>query len=61
MAKSLTSRVEKSRWRRPAGLSGTLGIIGFSGGCLRAALAVLMIGLVLMGGVPFGSVGAGWA
>ena len=61
MAKSLTSRVVQSRRRRPAGLSGTLGIIGFSGGGLRAALALLMIGLVLMGGVPFGSVEAGWA
>ncbi len=61
MAKSLTNRVVQSRRRRPAGLSGTLGIIGFSGGCLRAALALLMIGLVLMGGVPLGSVDAGWA
>ncbi len=58
MAKSLTSRVVQSRRRRPAGLSG---IIAFSGGYLRAALVLLMIGLVLLGGVPFGSVEAGWA
>ncbi len=61
MATSITTRGAQSRRRRQAGLSGTLGIIGVSGGGLRAVLVLLTIGNVLLCGVPFGSVDAGWA
>lgn len=61
MAKSITNRGTQSRRRRQAGLSGTLGIIGVSGGSLRAVLVLLTLGNVLLCGVPFGSVEAGWA
>ncbi len=61
MAKSITNRGTQSRRRRQAGLNGTLGIIGLSGGGLRAVLVLLMIGNVLLCGGPFGSVNAGWA